>query len=104
MRSSPATSRCHWSPDLYQQRTRRCPSRQNTVEDRAATVQHARTRLPLRPPGEHGSGTPPQRHGTRLQDLLDRARGRIDVLEKLRLTAAAAIFSPGVRGVTSDSP
>jgi hypothetical protein len=46
----------------------------------------------------------PRLDESQLQDLLDRARGQIDTLEKLRLTAAAAIFSPGVRSVTSDSP
>jgi hypothetical protein len=41
---------------------------------------------------------------SRLRGLLDRARGQIDTLETLRLTAATAIFSAGVRGATSDGP
>ncbi|WP_411138647.1 hypothetical protein [Streptomyces sp. C10] len=36
--------------------------------------------------------------------LLDRARDQIDTLEMLRLAAAAAVFSPGARSVTPDSP
>lgn len=45
----------------------------------------------------------PRLDESQLQDLLARARGQIDTLEKLRLAAAAAIFSPGVRSMTSDS-
>jgi hypothetical protein len=46
----------------------------------------------------------PRLDESQLQDLLDRARGQIDTLEKLRLAAAASIFSSGVRSVTSGSP
>ncbi|MFD4947958.1 hypothetical protein ACFWNT_36960 [Streptomyces sp. NPDC058409] len=46
----------------------------------------------------------PRLDESQLQALLDRARGQIDTLEKLRLAAAAAVFSSGVRSVTSDSP
>ncbi|WP_328390092.1 hypothetical protein OHS81_35145 [Streptomyces sp. NBC_00400] len=46
----------------------------------------------------------PRLDESQLHYLLDRARGQIDMLETLRLTAAAAVFSPTVRSVTPDSP
>ncbi|WP_093642398.1 hypothetical protein [Streptomyces sp. 2224.1] len=41
---------------------------------------------------------------SQLRHLLGRARDQIDTPETLRLTAAAAVFSPGARSVTPDSP
>ncbi|MFD0169979.1 hypothetical protein ACFVJH_38520 [Streptomyces decoyicus] len=46
----------------------------------------------------------PRLDEAQLINLLDLARGQIDTLETLRLTAAAAVFSPGTRSVTPDSP
>ncbi|TJZ93123.1 hypothetical protein [Actinacidiphila oryziradicis] len=46
----------------------------------------------------------PRLDESQLQDLLHRARDQIDTLETLRLTAAAAVFSPGMRSVSTDSP
>ncbi|GES34707.1 hypothetical protein AB0G60_34585 [Streptomyces angustmyceticus] len=45
----------------------------------------------------------PRLDESQLHNLLDRARGQIETLEALRLTATAAVFSPAARSTTPDN-